>query len=347
MSEKELFPLPPENRDFKRSVELSSSVEDPLTVVPMVANTQSWADTSATRAMAVAKSWEESPTAKAMAAAVRSWEDNPTAKAMAAAVRSWEDNPTAKAMAAAVRSWEESPAMKAMAASTAWKGNSAFKAAIAAVKSLEAYPRMRELAGPTLTLATWGFSGEVTVDAVLEELATRTNTPFEQTAEEPNELLQKGERRSPLELADVSSVDVASDPASNQSLNGIPTWILLFWLYIVAPLVFVMVNWESARVGLADLNARLPQTESLAEIRKFIRTEIAGKPSDVRLVKGKNVRLRERPGMKADVILLLPPDAIVVVLGKEDRNWLYVSYEHQGYMIDGYLSTKFLKKVRK
>ena len=47
------------------------------------------------------------------------------------------------------------------------------------------------------------------------------------------------------------------------------------------------------------------------------------------------------------MILILPPDAPVVVLGKEDRTWLYVSYEHQGYMIDGYISTKRLRKVRK
>ncbi|MCY1557995.1 hypothetical protein D9M68_948910 [compost metagenome] len=112
-------------------------------------------------------------------------------------------------------------------------------------------------------------------------------------------------------------------------------------------MVFVVVNWESARQGLADLNARLPQTESFAGIRNFIRSEFTGKPGDIRLVKGINVRLRTGPSLKSDIILNLPPDALVVVLSKEDSTWLFVSYEHQGYMLDGYVSTKFLKKLRK
>lgn len=275
-------------------------------------------------------------------------EDHPTIVAMAAAARSYEESPAMKAMAAAARSWEENPAMKAMAAAaSAWESNPAFKAAVAAAQSLPAHPRMRELAESTLALDRWGVSGALTVDAVLDELATRTVNPLEQTAEEPNQLPQEGEYQSSLGLADLYSIEVVTDTAPKQSLKGMPTWALLFWLYIVAPLVFVTVNWDSAREGLADMNARLPRTESLAEIRNFIRTELAGKPGDIRLVKGSNVRLREGPGMKSCVILLLPPDAIVVVLGKEDRTWLYVSYEHQGYMIDGYVSTKFLKKVRK
>lgn len=50
--------------------------------------------------------------------------------------------------------------------------------------------------------------------------------------------------------------------------------------------------------------------------------------------------------MKSEVLLHLPKESIVVVLGKESRTWLFVSYEHQGYMIDGYVSTTYLKKVR-
>lgn len=109
----------------------------------------------------------------------------------------------------------------------------------------------------------------------------------------------------------------------------------------------VIVHWEDLRQGLVDLNARFPQTESFAEVRNFIRTELAGKPGDIRLVKGSDVRLRLEPSMKSEVILLLPSDAPVIVLDKENRTWLFVSYEHQGYIVDGYVSTKFLKKVRR
>lgn len=61
---------------------------------------------------------------------------------------------------------------------------------------------------------------------------------------------------------------------------------------------------------------------------------------------GANVNLRAGPGMKSEVLLHLPKESIVVVLGKENRTWLLVSYEHQDYMIDGYVSTTYLKKVR-
>ncbi|CAH0225842.1 SH3 domain-containing protein [Pseudomonas carnis] len=327
----------------------------------MAASAKTWEEGPAAKAMAAmaasARAWEEGPAAKAMAAmaaSARTWEEGPAAKAlaaMAASTRTWEEGPAAKAMAAmaaSTRTWEEGAVAKALsAASITWGEHSAFRAAVSAVRSLDAFSAMRELAEPTVTLSRWGVSGAITVDAVLEELASRTDITVKQSAENLYELLQKSEPQSNPGWADVAQVGEAKTSAPVQSLNAIPTYALLFWLYVVAPLVYVMVNWESARIGLADLNARLPQTELLSEIRNFIRTEIAGKPADVRLVKGENVRLRAGPGMKTDVILLLPPDAIVVVLGKEDRTWLYVSYEHQGYMVDGYLSTQFLKKIRK
>ena len=50
--------------------------------------------------------------------------------------------------------------------------------------------------------------------------------------------------------------------------------------------------------------------------------------------------------MKYPVILPLKKYAVVVVLNKIDRDWLMVTYEHEGYWLDGYVSTKFLNKVR-
>ena len=49
--------------------------------------------------------------------------------------------------------------------------------------------------------------------------------------------------------------------------------------------------------------------------------------------------------MKSDVLLHLPKESVVVVLAKEDRTWVLVSYEHQGFMIDGYVSNTYLKKA--
>lgn len=133
----------------------------------------------------------------------------------------------------------------------------------------------------------------------------------------------------------------------SRKLAPVPTWILIALINSLILSAYVLENWDAIRLSIVDINARVPNTETFSEARKYIRMELAGKPGDVRLVSGKNVNLREDPGMKSRIILSLPENSPVIVLGKEDRTWLYVSYEHQGYWIDGYLSTKHLKKIRK
>lgn len=132
-----------------------------------------------------------------------------------------------------------------------------------------------------------------------------------------------------------------TEPGTANSWNwsAFPTLLLYMILQ-------VLIEWESIRMNLVDINARLPTTAHLSEVREFIRTELAGKPGDFRVVAGFNVALRVAPGMKSDVLLRLPYQAIVVVLEKEDRTWRYVSYELNGFVIDGYVSSKFLKKAR-
>jgi hypothetical protein len=148
-------------------------------------------------------------------------------------------------------------------------------------------------------------------------------------------------------IGDFYSVEIVPASKTKPVLSEFPTWLLYLWLCFFAPTLAVLANWEASRIALVDINARLPLTDSLAELRRFIRTNLAGKPGDVRLVTGSDVRLRVAPSMKSAVVLPLPKYAPVVVLGKEDRTWLFVSYEHEGFVIDGYVSTKYLKKVRK
>ncbi|MNJ60616.1 Bacterial SH3 domain protein [compost metagenome] len=146
---------------------------------------------------------------------------------------------------------------------------------------------------------------------------------------------------------DLLTVEIYPDSSARPIFSEIPTWLLYLWLICITPTLTVLTNWEAIRTGLVDINARIPQTHSFADLKRFISSNLAGKPGDVRLVTGSNIRLRVAPGMKSDVILTLPKYAPVVVLGKEDRTWLYVTYEHEGFLIDGYVSTKFLKKIRK
>jgi len=129
-----------------------------------------------------------------------------------------------------------------------------------------------------------------------------------------------------------------------QDLSYIPTWFIRLVLHLLLHSI-QLDHWEQIRESVVDLNARAPKTESFYELRNFIRTKLSRKPGDVRLITGSNVNLRLDPGMKSEIIIALPKNSIVVVQGKEDRTWLLVSYELEGYWINGYVSTKYLKKV--
>jgi hypothetical protein len=216
----------------------------------------------------------------------------------------------------------------------------------AGMKALEHRSRLAA-AVTALAIDKWQDIDSLTIGELLDELSTRLPDSAAPTPKPPEDPIQTSAFQSSLGLSDSYHIEFVPNTPRKQPFTGIPTWILLLWLYLIAPSVFIAVNWESARQGLVDLNTRIPQTESLTTIRNFIRKELSGKPGDIRLVKGTSVRLRTGPSMKSEVILLLPADAPVVVLGKEDRTWLFVSYEHQGYMLDGYVSTKFLKKIKK
>ncbi|MFY3001008.1 SH3 domain-containing protein [Achromobacter xylosoxidans] len=323
----------------------AKSWEERSGVAALAAAAKSWDERSGMKALAAAaKSWEERSGVAASAAAAKSWNERSGMKALAAAAKSWEERSGVAALAAAAKSWDERSGMKALAAAAKyWENNQSFKAALAATRSLGANASLKELAESALSLNRWGITESLTVEAVLDELATRATISFEQEEQEPSQLLPEDDEQTSRQ----SDKNSAAVSASKKALRGMPTWALWFWLYFVAPIAFVTVHWESARQGLVDINARLPQTESISEIRNFIRTELSGKPGDIRLIKGNQVRLREGPGMKYEVLLTLPRDAIVTVLDKENRTWLYVSYEHHGYMVDGYVSNKFLKKIQK
>ena len=349
LSKKDILPEATSNsRDENSALKAIEAMNRPWAESPALkaieAMNRNWAESPALKAIeAMNRNWAESPALKAIEAMNRNWADSPALKAIEAMNKTWAESPVLKAIQAMSRAWEESPALRALeSASSAWISSPSFKAAVVAAQTLGISPNIEMRARSSLSLERWGVTDAVTVDAVLDELANRAAPPKEQSAD-----LQISGDQSLSEVAELGPVKAALVTAPNQALTGVPTWALFFWLYIVTPLVLVAINWEGARASLVDLNARLPQTEIFAEIRKFVRTQLAGKPGDIRLVKGKNVRLREGPGTKFGVILLLPRDVPVVVLSKEDRTWLYVSYEYQGYVIDGYVSTRFLRKVRK
>ena len=214
-------------------------------------------------------------------------------------------------------------------------------------RTLEAYQSV--LAGGGLKAYLSGLEGiglqrldnqGQAVQAILRELHSRDiNT---EGLEDPT---AQSEVASSITISDHYTGVVLN--SGNTAWRALPTVVLIILLNFLSGWFLLLSQWEDVRQGLVDLNARLPQTQSFGQLREFIRIELAGKPGDIRVVTGSNVRLRAEPSMKSDVLLLLPSQAVVVVLEKENRTWRYVSYNHDGYMIDGYVSTKLLKKVRR
>jgi uncharacterized protein YifN (PemK superfamily) len=202
------------------------------------------------------------------------------------------------------------------------------------------------LTGDHIEFARQTIPQDLTFKALLGELASRSSEIVEAPIPMSGLKLVSAEETESVSVGDMYVADISPGRNAKPTLSGIPTWLLYLWLCI-APVLEVLTHWEDFRQGLVDINERVPQTYSFASLRRFISSNLAGKPGDIRLVTGSDVRLRAAPGMKSAVLLTLPKYAAVVVLEKEDRTWLYVSYEHDGFLIDGYVSTKFLRKVRK
>lgn len=189
------------------------------------------------------------------------------------------------------------------------------------------------------------------VEGITQELLNR------QKAEPSGPRIVELEGAAVIQIQSVADMVVASRSESAASTVAEPIWanlptvvlLLILSALLNLPMAAVgfVTDWDDIRNGLVDLNERLPQTESMSELRHYIRTELASKPGDVRIVSGWDVALRAEPSMKSEVILRLPYQEVVKVLGKEDRTWLYVSYLHKDYVITGYVSTRYLKKARR
>ncbi|VII92448.1 hypothetical protein [Pseudomonas sp. FG-3G] len=207
-----------------------------------------------------------------------------------------------------------------------WSGSDQLRRLAEQTKAWGDSYQLRQLGEQALTLG-------LTFDGVVGELVAR--------AEKSKDLASSRFTESSYVDGEVFA------PIKRQPLSSVPTWLLYLWLLAVLPMLTALASWEDIRASIVDINARIPQTITFVGIRNFIRAELAGKPGDVRLVMRSDVRLRSAPGLKSEVLMELPKYAPVVVLEKNNRTWLFVSYEHEGFFIEGYVSSKLLRKVRK
>lgn len=330
-----------ESAQLKQLAEQSQAWSAGVQLKGIAALAREWSESAQLRPLVEqSRVWGADAQLKGIAALAREWNDSAPLKQLAEQSRAWSNGVEMKGLAALAQEWSESAQLKQLAEqSRAWSNGAQVNGLAALVKQWADSSQLRALAVSAL-------GSGLTSDQVLNELASRSS-------KEAGSSLGSGREQvwadvgSSLSLGGYFTGEVISSPEENRELSKAPTWFLYFWLFFVAPMLYTLENWETMRANLVDMNARMPQTESISEVRRFIRINLAGKPGDVRLVTGSDVRLRAGPGMGEDVIMTLPKYAPVVVLGKEDRTWLFVSYEHEGFVIDGYISTKFLKKVRK
>lgn len=262
-------------------------------------------------------------------------------KRIAEQAKAWGNNTQLRQIAEQAKAWSDSPQLRQIAEQAkAWGDDAQLRKISEQTKVWSTHTNLSRLALQILPES-------LTFHDLLSELVARSAGSTEQPPSVSIPDHVSADAESSVSIGDYYTVEIIPGPNTKPLLSEVPNWLLYLWLICITPAFAVLTNWEAMRVGLVDINARLPQTSSFADLRRFIRSNLAGKPGDIRLVAGSEVRLRIAPGMKSDVILTLPKNAPVVVLGKEDRTWLYVSYEHEGFILDGYVSTKFLKRVRK
>lgn len=144
---------------------------------------------------------------------------------------------------------------------------------------------------------------------------------------------------SPKVPESTGACDTIEEPSKLSQM--MPLAIIIFQI-----LILFIVSWNDIRQNVTDFNDRLPESARQSTPSKFIRKHLKGMPGDVRLVASDNVKLRMSVGMKAKILIPLPRYAIVAVMEKIDRDWLLVEYEHDGAFLEGYVSTKFLRKTR-
>ncbi|SDZ23658.1 SH3 domain-containing protein [Pseudomonas sp. NFIX28] len=142
-------------------------------------------------------------------------------------------------------------------------------------------------------------------------------------------------------------VQSLQDDGSNKKLTVPAMAFLILFLAALHTFYTEMAKWNDFRESVCDLEQRLQTFESLAQARKVVRTALCDMPEELkrsfRLTKVKGVNLREEPGMKAEVILTLPKFAALEVIDSNNRDWLLVTYKHEGLEIEGWVSRKFVR----
>jgi hypothetical protein len=147
-----------------------------------------------------------------------------------------------------------------------------------------------------------------------------------------------------MEAEIVQALNTSSSP---QRLSAPALVFLMLFITAVHTFYDDLSKWNDFRESVCDIQERLGAFDSLAHARKFVRTALCDAPKGLtesfRLTKKEGVNLREDPGMKGEVIMTLPKYAPLEVIDTTNRDWLLVSYKHEGLEIEGWVSRKYVR----
>lgn len=142
-------------------------------------------------------------------------------------------------------------------------------------------------------------------------------------------------------------VQALNTGSSSQSLSAPALVFLVLFITAVHTFYEDLSKWNDFRESVCDIQGRLGTFDSLAHARKFVRTTLCDAPKGLtesfRLTKKEGINLREEPGMKGEVIMTLPKYAPLEVVDTTNRDWLLVSYKHEGIEIEGWVSRKYVR----
>ncbi|MDI3444634.1 SH3 domain-containing protein [Serratia marcescens] len=158
----------------------------------------------------------------------------------------------------------------------------------------------------------------------------------------------------------ISEVDTSSDYGENVKARLLETFstlppiaqMIVFWIVIQ---VFggAVTDYAKEKV-LGHIHKIELYTLSLTGSKPIGRNDILKERNDItweqlnqfRVITGENVRLRNAPSMQGDIIETLNKNAVVAVLDRHGRQWLYVQAILGGEKIEGWVNRCYTKPIR-
>ncbi len=159
----------------------------------------------------------------------------------------------------------------------------------------------------------------------------------------------------------VTQSDSSLSPSSNNDyanfLNLFKTLPqpIQFIIYTILTQIFLgaLIDYGKGKV-LIEINRVEKYFESIIDKKPVTRTDILKENKNIdwdslnnfRIITGENVRLREKPSMKSEVIETIGKNTVVAILDKSGRQWLYVQMQSGDELITGWITRTYTKPIK-